>query len=393
MPNTSQDSLATTLRTLPDAHLEAVNHALDKVLSTEVAEITYAQILDGLPLADVERDHWAWSSICPSNPLQEKHQVLCPGVLEHLRYLRQEFDPEQFLTFSPKVCLQYPISSIPELLFLTLLFQLMHDYRVAAPGSRAFKTRLIEMIAVAVHKVAAWIWNQNLSLHKNDDMAMHVPPEEESVPWPSFPVPTYFVHQWYCDYDQYPDGVADGVGYWAESRILGGVVLFDRRDAQVNGQNINRRVKTFPANLGLQSDMVYFHTDRHDVTYRIYALLDRQKQQLVDFLLGAQGNSPDMISPLPILGDKENRTRVDPEEHIRETGIYRDIWERKELPLSTSPSDFRLKDVFDGFDWVTYEEWQVSRRRARHRLELAYRKRSGTPSEDGAEENKRGYCE
>jgi hypothetical protein len=42
--------------------------------------------------------------------------------------------------------------------------------------------------------------------------------------------PTLFFHQWYTDYELYPNGVADAVGFWAEARILGGVVLFDRRD-------------------------------------------------------------------------------------------------------------------------------------------------------------------
>jgi hypothetical protein len=46
------------------------------------------------------------------------------------------------------------------------------------------------------------------------------------VTWPT----TLFCHPWYRDYDQYPEGIADCVGYWAEERIFGGVVLFDRRD-------------------------------------------------------------------------------------------------------------------------------------------------------------------
>ena len=45
----------------------------------------------------------------------------------------------------------------------------------------------------------------------------------------TFPT-TLFCHPWYRDYDQYPNGIADSVGYWAEARILGGVVLFDRRN-------------------------------------------------------------------------------------------------------------------------------------------------------------------
>ena len=68
-------------------------------------------------------------------------------------------------------------------------------------------------------------------------MGNYVPPrEEDKIFWEKFhgkPPPTYFSHKWYQDYDQYPDGVADGIGYWAESRIFGGVVLFDRRSSEV----------------------------------------------------------------------------------------------------------------------------------------------------------------
>ena len=47
------------------------------------------------------------------------------------------------------------------------------------------------------------------------------------VPQPE-PPPTVFFHGAYTAVDQYPKGVADMVGYWAESRLSGGVVLFDR---------------------------------------------------------------------------------------------------------------------------------------------------------------------
>lgn len=40
-----------------------------------------------------------------------------------------------------------------------------------------------------------------------------------------------FFHVDYMDYDQYPNGLADIAGYWAEDRIFGGVVLFDRGDS------------------------------------------------------------------------------------------------------------------------------------------------------------------
>ena len=40
--------------------------------------------------------------------------------------------------------------------------------------------------------------------------------------------PTLFFHCDYLDHEQYPNGLADIAGYWAEDRILGGVVVFDR---------------------------------------------------------------------------------------------------------------------------------------------------------------------
>jgi hypothetical protein len=33
------------------------------------------------------------------------------------------------------------------------------------------------------------------------------------------------------EHAQYPEGIADMVGYWAKDRILGGVVLFDRGES------------------------------------------------------------------------------------------------------------------------------------------------------------------
>jgi hypothetical protein len=42
-----------------------------------------------------------------------------------------------------------------------------------------------------------------------------------------------FLHAAYDAFDQYPRGVADMVGYWAESRLFGGVVIFDRGEDEI----------------------------------------------------------------------------------------------------------------------------------------------------------------
>jgi hypothetical protein len=138
------------------------------------------------------------------------------------------------------------------------------------------------------------------------------------------------------------------VGYWAEARILGGVVLFDRRQQDT-------------------TDAIYFHSDRYNITYRIYQLLPEQRKALLDFLIST-GPSP--TNPLPTLGDERNRIRVDPEEPIQATGIYRDLWERKDL-LLYGP-DERRRDVWDVREYPTLDDFSAAQRRARERMNRSY---------------------
>ena len=135
------------------------------------------------------------------------------------------------------------------------------------------------------------------------------------------------------------------IGYWAEARILGGVVLFDRRNSE--------------------SDEIYWHPNRENVTHRIFMLLPEQKQALLDFLTSDDPNIP---SPLPILADKNNRVRIYPEDPIQDTGIYRDEWERKKLPLGTP--DRRLRDVLDHHEvnYVSAADYKPSYNRASERM-------------------------
>lgn len=96
------------------------------------------------------------------------------------------------------------------------------------------------------------------------------------------------------------------------------------------------------------------------MTYRIYRLLADQKQQLLQFLLS--DTTPPPVCPLPILGDLDNRQRIDPEEPIETTGIYRDKWERR-LP-SEDAGDRRLRDVIDLFNYVSRDDWARAKTRA-----------------------------
>lgn len=72
-------------------HQSAFATAMSNLLSTEIAEQTFAQIVDGLPLKDVAfgmRIH----EYTRKDPVSS-HVELCPGVLERTRMLRDAFDP------------------------------------------------------------------------------------------------------------------------------------------------------------------------------------------------------------------------------------------------------------------------------------------------------------
>jgi hypothetical protein len=194
--------------------------------------------------------------------------------------------------------------------------------------------------------MAVWLYKQDTNRHKGDALGTWRPSEDVLPLYPATFPTTIFCHPWYRDYDQYPEGIADSVGYWAEARILGGVLLFDRKNPD--------------------SEDVYIHADRRSVTYRICRLLDSQVEALAKFLLSESDPATSENGPLPVLPTKENRKRVDPESAIKTTGIYRDPWERRLRPLDESyETDLRRRDVVDIFNFLSKDGWAEARSRAR----------------------------
>ena len=246
------------------------------------------------------------------------------------------------------------------------MHKLLSAFQASSPGSRAFHTRLFEIVAVAVHQVAVLLYQNNpdLSTPASATQAVHTWTPREDDPrgrswWnfnPEGPPATLFYHNWYRDHAQYPYGVADVAGYWAENRVLGGVVLFDRGGASESNGG---------------PDAVYIHPDRDEVTYRICLLTDAQKKTLLDFLLQAAPStgSPSTVSeagtcPLPITPDETNTHRVDPEEPFWYTGVYRDQWERA-MPPPEWMGDGRASCVYDPLDFPTKRDQDEAKSRWR----------------------------
>lgn len=94
---------------VPSEHKTVFVRALNNVLSTELTVITFAQIVDGLPIAEVAFDR-VDEAVWPDDghPVEE-HEELCPGALDKARELRKAWESEySTLKFHPKVCV--PVS-------------------------------------------------------------------------------------------------------------------------------------------------------------------------------------------------------------------------------------------------------------------------------------------
>ncbi|KAF4472493.1 hypothetical protein FALBO_618 [Fusarium albosuccineum] len=274
-----------------ELHWRTLDRAVRNVLGTEVAALTCAQIMDGLPIADVAYDQ-RLPGLFGEHPIEDLHEELCPGTMDKAREFYENWDP-YFLRFDPKV---------------------VHQYEEAVPGTKPFNLRLIELVAVSLHQVGAELFKLDFRLHDGDIESILNWMPDTPLYANTKPRPTLFAHPHYFDYDIYPEGLADVAGYWTEDRILGGVAVFDRRLADDESNPPN----------------VYFHSCHDYVTNRVCQLLDEQQQALIDFFLSDPRSDH---CPLPVLTDKRNRTRLDWWDAHTHHQVYRDVWERKPLTI------------------------------------------------------------
>lgn len=113
----------------------------------------------------------------------------------------------------------------------------------------------MELVAIIFHELAARLYKVAEGGLRKDALPdvyvidLPTPPPSSPKPWDHYEVPsqdepdepppkqirserfkreTELFHPRYSAYDQYPKGVGDVVGYWAELQLFGGVVLFDR---------------------------------------------------------------------------------------------------------------------------------------------------------------------
>ncbi|KAK3943322.1 hypothetical protein QBC46DRAFT_361876 [Diplogelasinospora grovesii] len=162
-------------------HRKPFEQALMRILQTEIAEHTYAEILDGLPTRK-SYSELNPASIKNGHPAHD-HLELCPGTRERACEFRSSFDPST-LSFTSHLLLAFQGTPL---------------------GSRSFHLRLIELLVVSCHHIAVYLFQLGDAVHS------HV-----QGGWP-----TAFSYSHYTAVEQNPNGIADTVGYWTEARIFG----------------------------------------------------------------------------------------------------------------------------------------------------------------------------
>ncbi|KAH7137015.1 hypothetical protein B0J13DRAFT_640739 [Dactylonectria estremocensis] len=149
-----------------------------------------------------------------------------------------------------------------------------------------------------------------------------------------------FRRAYHCP-DQYPREIIDVVGYWAEGKIFGGVIVFDRGETD---QESN------PANLVQCNDM-WTHSALLEGPRTLYPPTQQQFESLIPFLLADTNSWNSAPCLLPICATRKNRPRWRPYKAFADYHIFRDRYERK-LPLRRPGRPARLLNV----DWPELED-------------------------------------
>ena len=178
--------------------LERLDRALKPVLLSEIAEDTFAQIIDGQPTrTSYESNYRAiWDAgvserLCPTEPSIR--------VWTEIR--------ENFLSKT-----------------LKLDVQLVQAFQIAEEHSHLEDLRLLEMVAASLHSLAGAIY---ATFHPDTDIRPTSDPNYD----PFYMTSHFWVDFYHEDfklYQRYPFALLNVVGYWAETQILGGVMLFER---------------------------------------------------------------------------------------------------------------------------------------------------------------------
>jgi hypothetical protein len=98
------DPTSSSLGLLDAEHVNVFRNALERILSADIAETTFSEIIDGLPTRSTWLQFDIWNEEHPVNV--RGHDAICDGAREKARRFRDEFDV-YILSFPSTVCASF----------------------------------------------------------------------------------------------------------------------------------------------------------------------------------------------------------------------------------------------------------------------------------------------
>lgn len=109
---------------------------------------------------------------------------------------------------------------------INFIVQVLEQFQQTEHDSHQFNLRLIETTAVAIHEISVSLFRNKAKSHDEDEISrvalwqtpftvLHSDGRLEVLHHPP-PRPTLFNHYRYNNHENYPEGLAETSGYWAE---------------------------------------------------------------------------------------------------------------------------------------------------------------------------------
>ncbi|CAD6593633.1 MAG: hypothetical protein ASARMPREDX12_007362 [Alectoria sarmentosa] len=182
--------------------LQELEILLRSILALPIAKTTYAQIIDGMPtrtyFSDEYRDSDYYTTIIDSDKVKPSDQAM-----EEYEKMKTTFAPQD----------------------LIIDLKVAQKYQNAPSGTYEHLLRLVQIAAASLNALAGMIY---VSRHR--DMELNPPDPPGGSHRLFHRTDDFYVKFYNTDYrhfQEYPFGLLNVVGYWAETEIFGGILLFE----------------------------------------------------------------------------------------------------------------------------------------------------------------------
>lgn len=201
------------LANLSTEKLQHLETTLAFILALPNAHDIYAQIIDGKP---------TWKSYIDPNTYGFPTETTIVSDHPNPSNEAMQISEEIIAVFTPQA--------------LKIDIQLAQNYQNTPLGSREHDLRLLEITAASLNALAGMIY---AAFHPETEPKPQEPPsiEQDLRFYETGQFYVDFYHAKYKEFDRYPFGLLNVVGYWAETQIFGGVLLFDRGESGLEINN------------------------------------------------------------------------------------------------------------------------------------------------------------